>query len=162
MEEWNKQEGQSQGVSGFGQVLNAKKDEPKVQAFQGQGISIGGSASHVMSDEDAILIAQYGDDPELLQAIKASMNEAQINSYQIPEEPGKDAEPSTVCTVQLRGPNGNKFIRRFAKGTTTLNDLINYFKKETNDNTNITLVIPLSKKDLSDPTKTLAQLQFAN
>jgi hypothetical protein len=34
-----------------------------------------------MSDEDAILIAQYGDDPELLQAIKASMNEAQINSY---------------------------------------------------------------------------------
>jgi len=26
-----------------------------------------------MSDEDAILIAQYGDDPELLMAIKASM-----------------------------------------------------------------------------------------
>jgi len=32
-----------------------------------------------MTDEEAMLIAQYGEDPELLAAIKASMEEEQLS-----------------------------------------------------------------------------------
>jgi hypothetical protein len=36
MEEWNKQDNQSEGGSGMvGHVMNAKADVPKIQAFQG-------------------------------------------------------------------------------------------------------------------------------
>lgn len=111
-----------------------------------------------MSDEDAILIAQYGDDPELLAAIKASMNDAALSSYEFPNEPPANAEPSTVCTVQLKGPSGNKLLRRFLKKETTLQHLVNFFKKEMKENTPITLVIPFSKKDLSNLGATLAEL----
>lgn len=68
-----------------------------------------------MSDEDAALIAQYGDDPELLAALKASMNEAQLASYVIPDEPPADAEPSLVTLIRLRGPNGENYSRRFLR-----------------------------------------------
>lgn len=37
---------------------------------------------------------QYGDDPELLMAIKASMNEDVINSLFVAEEPPTDADPT--------------------------------------------------------------------
>lgn len=52
-----------------------------------------------MSDEDAILIAQYGDDPELLMAIKASMQEEQMKVLNIPEEPPADADPASVVVI---------------------------------------------------------------
>ena len=52
-----------------------------------------------MSDEDAILIAQYGDDPELLMAIKASMQEEQMKALNIPEEPSADADPASVVVI---------------------------------------------------------------
>lgn len=52
-----------------------------------------------MSDEDAILIAQYGDDPELLMAIKASMQEEQMKVLNIPEEPSADADPASVVVI---------------------------------------------------------------
>ncbi len=52
-----------------------------------------------MSDEDAILIAQYGDDPELLMAIKASMQEEQMKALNIPEEPPADADPASVVVI---------------------------------------------------------------
>jgi|688.fasta_scaffold1869584_1 hypothetical protein len=48
-------------------------------------------------------------------------------------------------------------MRKFDKQN-TLQDVVNYFKKETNDNSKLSLVIPLSKKDLSDLNKTLAEL----
>ena len=85
------------------------------------------------------------------------MNEAQLKSYQVPPEPGANADPQTVCTLQLRGPSGKKLMRKFDKQN-TLQDVVNYFKKETNDNSKLSLVIPLSKKDLSDLNKTLAEL----
>ncbi len=52
-----------------------------------------------MSDEDAILIAQYGDDPELLMAIKASMQEEQMKALNIPGEPPADADPASVVVI---------------------------------------------------------------
>jgi len=52
-----------------------------------------------MSDEDAILTAQYGDDPELLMAIKASMQEEQMKALNIPEEPPADADPASVVVI---------------------------------------------------------------
>jgi len=45
------------------------------------------------------LIEQYGDDPELLIAIKASMNEGVISSLIVVEEPSADADPNQVCNV---------------------------------------------------------------
>lgn len=85
MAEWEKQsESQDNGSGMVGTVLNggqntAAPEQPKFQAFTGQGFSMGevqsANGGQQMSDEDAALIAQYGDDPELLAAIKASMNE---------------------------------------------------------------------------------------
>jgi hypothetical protein len=66
------------------------------------------------------LIEQYGDDPELLIAIKASMNEGIISSLIVVEEPPTDADPAQVCNVQIRGPNGERFVRRFWRSNTTI------------------------------------------
>ena len=52
------------------------------------------------------LMAQYGDDPELLAAIKASMNEAQMNEMVIPDEPGTDVDPALICLIRFRAPDG--------------------------------------------------------
>ncbi len=76
-----------------------------------------------MSDEDAILIAQYGEDPELLMAIKASMQEEQMKALSIPDEPPADADPAMVVVIQARCPDGSKLQRRFAKDTTRVLDL---------------------------------------
>lgn len=61
-----------------------------------------------MSDEDMALIAQYGDDPELLMAIKASMQEEAMKVLQVADEPPADADPATVVTIQARCPDGTK------------------------------------------------------
>jgi len=45
------------------------------------------------------LIEQYGEDPELLMAIKASMNEDLLNNLKIVEEPPKEADASLICQV---------------------------------------------------------------
>ena len=45
-----------------------------------------------MSDQDIALMEQYGEDPELLMAIKASMNEDHLNQLIVVEEPPKDAD----------------------------------------------------------------------
>lgn len=74
-----------------------------------------------MSDEDAILIAQYGDDPELIMAIKASIQaqqEEELKTIQLQNEPPADADPSSIVVVQLRCPDGSKLQRRFYKDTT--------------------------------------------
>jgi hypothetical protein len=63
-------------------------------------VSLGGAQADVqMSDEDAILIAQYGEDPELLMAIKMSMQEEQLHALSVPDEPAIDADPAIVVTV---------------------------------------------------------------
>lgn len=68
-----------------------------------------------------------------------------------------------MCTIKLRGPNGETLSRRFDKNGTKVSDLANWFKKETNDNSSVNLVIPYPKKDLSGENfeKTLAELNFA-
>ena len=78
-----------------------KDDKPAFQTFTGTGVSLGGGPNPdvIMSDEDAALIAQYGDDPELLMAIKASMQEEQMKAIQVPDEPPADADPATVVTI---------------------------------------------------------------
>lgn len=65
------------------------------------------------------------------------MNEAALNSCQVPDEPPADADPSTVCAVRLRGPNGEQFSRRFEKATARVSDLASWYKKETKDMSSI-------------------------
>jgi len=66
------------------------------------------------------LMEQYGDDPELLMAIKASMNEDQLNQLKVVAEPPADADPTQICNVQIRGPGGERFVRKFWRGNTTI------------------------------------------
>jgi len=47
-----------------------------------------------MSDQDLALMEQYGEDPELLMAIKLSMNEDHLNSLIVVDEPPKEADPN--------------------------------------------------------------------
>lgn len=79
----------------------------------------------------------------------------------LPDEPAADADPATVCTVRMRGPDGKQYTRRFLKATGTLQDILNWFKIESKDNSTVELVIPYCKKDLSDRSKTLGELAFA-
>jgi hypothetical protein len=81
----------------------------------------------------------------------------------LPEEPAADADPATVCAIKMRGPGGENYSRRFAKATTKVSDLANWFKKESNDNSKVALLIPYPKKDLSGENleKTLEDMKFA-
>ena len=141
-----------------GQVFNQKK-KSEGPVFSGTGVSLGSSVSNQqhqqLSDQDLALIEQYGEDPELLMAIKASMNEDLLNNLIIVEEPPKEADTNLVCQVQMRGPNNEKFVRRFWRSLTSIQDLINYYKKQINQNVSVQLFITFPKKDLNDPTKTL-------
>ena len=64
------------------------------------------------------------------------MNEAAVNSVELPQEPAADADPATVTTVRMRGPDGKQYTRRFAK-VNRLQDLLNWFKAESKDNSNV-------------------------
>ena len=118
-----------------------------------------------MSDEDAILIAQYGDDPELIMAIKASMQaqqEEELKTIQLPNEPPADADPSIVVVVQLRCPDGSKLHRRFFKDTTRVQDLINFYRHEKKVplQQHVSLSTNFPKKTLDNFDMTLAELKF--
>ena len=66
-----------------------------------------------MNETDAIMYAAYADDPELAMAIKMSMLEEEAKKMVVPDEPAKDADPSTVVTLQLRLSDGSKLQRAF-------------------------------------------------
>ena len=88
MKSWEEESSKNGEGGGFvGQVLNAGKgvnksqvEKPSFQAFTGTGVSLGGGnfgGDVQMSDEDVALIAAYGEDPELLLAMKLSMQQMQ-------------------------------------------------------------------------------------
>lgn len=54
-----------------------------------------------LSEQDQLLIQEYGNDPELLAAIKASMAEEESKqmSAMVPDEPPTDADPETVTVI---------------------------------------------------------------
>ena len=54
-----------------------------------------------LSEQDQLLIQEYGNDPELLAAIKASMAEEESKqmSAMVPDEPPTDADPETVSVI---------------------------------------------------------------
>lgn len=60
----------------------------------------------------------------------------------------------------MRGPNGERFVRRFWRSKTTVSDLTKYYKKMVNQNLNTSMVIPFPKKDLTELSHTLEQYQF--
>jgi len=45
------------------------------------------------------LAQEYGDDPEMISAIIASMKEDAVAQITVPDEPPADAYPSTVCNI---------------------------------------------------------------
>jgi len=57
------------------------------------------------------------------------MQEEKLKSIKIEDEPNDDVDPTKVCTVQFKGPTNQKYVRRFLKESTTINDLINYYKQ---------------------------------
>ena len=74
--------------SGGGQL------KPKVESFTGKGVSLGGeNKKDKPSDLDAALAMQYGEDPELIAAIKASMAEEESKSMIVAQEPDKNTDP---------------------------------------------------------------------
>lgn len=90
----------------------------------------------------------------------ASMREAKLDSIQIKPEPAADCDPSQVCTIQFKGPSGQKLIRKFHREN-QIQDLINYYKHEAKETCEIALLITFPKKDLSCLTKTLDELAFS-
>ena len=104
-------------------------------------------------------MVQYENDPELLSALLASMNEAKLQSIVVPAEPPGTADPQTVCTIQFKGPTGQKFVRRFYK-INTVTDLINSYKLEMKETQTIGLFTAFPKRDLSDGSRNLSELQF--
>ena len=88
------------------------------------------------------------------------MNEELLNSFVVPAEPPTDADPAQVSNIQIRGPNGERLLRRVWKQSTTINDLVNFYKKEIKSNVNIQMVVPFPKKDLTELSLTLEQYAF--
>ena len=80
-----------------GSVINRGRggndDKPKVESFTGQGVSLGGGQTQGPSDFDLALAEQYGDDPEMIAAIKSSMAEEESKQMIVPDEPPKDFDP---------------------------------------------------------------------
>lgn len=73
------------------------------------------------------MLAAYGDDPELLAAIRESMQIAQKVSLEVPEEPSENDDPASFVVIQLRLPDGANLKRRFVRAN-TLGDIMNYYK----------------------------------
>ena len=88
------------------------------------------------------------------------MKETKLQEIVVPVEPATDVDPALVCTVQFKGPSGQKFVRKFLKQN-TINDLINYYKHESKETCELGLLIAFPKKDLSDGSRTLEDLKFA-
>ena len=67
-----------------------------------------------------------------------------------------------VVTIQLRCPDGSRLLRRFMKETTTVQEIINYYKveKKLGLANEVTLMTSFPKKVLEDTSKTLAELGF--
>ena len=105
------------------------------------------------------LAAQYGDDPELIAAIKSSMQEEESKQMIVPAEPAKDVED--VVTIQMRCPDGSRLMRRFLK-INTVSDLINYYKveKKLGLADKVTVMTTFPKKVLEDESKSLVELGF--
>ena len=97
---------------------------------------------------------QYGEDPELLAAIKASMAEEESKSMIVAQEPDKATDPQKVVTIQMRCHDGGRLLRRFLKETTTVQDLINYYKveKKLGLANEVTIMTTFPKKTLTDMT----------
>lgn len=55
----------------------------------------------------------------------------------------------------MRGPNGERFVRRFWKSKTTIQNLVNFYKKQINQNVVVRLVVTFPKKNLADMNMTL-------
>ena len=114
-----------------------------------------------MSDEEAALIAQYGDDPELLMAIKASMQEEQMKVLVVPDEPPADADPAKVVTIQAKCSD-SKLQRRFFKESTRIHDIEMWCRREKQiaQGRKVTIMMSFPKKVFDNPDATLADLKF--
>lgn len=124
MKTWNEQQpGEEEGSGGamVGQVMNKKKEDDKPK-FEGQGFALGGpqqkSSEPQMTPEEIALMNEFKDDPEMFQAMLASMREAQLDAIVIVPEPTASDDPANVCTIQFKGTQ--KVIRKFLKNQTTI------------------------------------------
>ena len=149
-----------------GSVINrgrgGQDDKPKVESFTGQGVSLGGSTQNQgPSDFDLALAEQYGDDPEMIAAIKSSMAEEESKQIIVPDEPPKDSDPDQITTLQLRCPDGSRLMRRFLR-TNHVGDVINFYKleKKVGLSTEVKIMTSFPKRVLEDATQTLAECGF--
>ena len=148
-----------------------KEEEPKFQAFTGKGVSLGSAGAEAAAGESAqqadptsdlykSLAEQYGDDPEMISAIIASMKEDELSQLQVPDEPGDDADPAQVVNIQLRMPDGQRLQRKFLR-TNTLGDIMNFIRKEKQGKlTTIKLITTFPKRVYEEGTMTLDEAKF--
>ena len=70
-----------------------------------------------------MLIAEYGEDPELLNAMRESMKQMKVDaivSIKLAPEPASDVDPNLVCGIKLRCPDGSEINRNFHRETATI------------------------------------------
>ena len=98
----------------------------------------------------------------MIAAIKQSMAEEESKQLIVPEEPAKDCDPSKVVTIQLRCPDGSRLMRRFAKETAIVQDVVNFYKveKKIGMTTQVSIMTSFPKRVLDDPMKTLLDCGF--
>mmetsp|Transcript_19597 Transcript_19597/g.30185 ORF Transcript_19597/g.30185 Transcript_19597/m.30185 type:complete len:121 (-) Transcript_19597:26-388(-) len=108
------------------------------------------------------LAAEYGDDPEMIQAIIASMKESEAENISVPDEPAADADPASVVNLQLRLPDGSKLQRKFLR-TNTLGDVFNFVKKNYKGQSSqyVKLMTTFPKKVFEDGAMTIADAKFS-
>lgn len=145
-----------------GDEKKKEPEEPKFKAFTGKGVSLndvqpasGGVDTN--SELYQTLAAEYGDDPEMIMGIIASMQTSEVSQLEVPEEPSEGAEG--VINLQLRLPDGSKLQRRFL-GTNTVGHVINFIKKSKQSFSNVKLITSFPKRVLEDPTLSLYSLKF--
>ena len=83
-----------------------EQEEPKFIAFTGKGVTLGDADGaqktqgvDTSSELYQTLAAEYGDDPEMIQGIILSMQQQEISSITVPNEPSPDADPSQVVNL---------------------------------------------------------------
>jgi hypothetical protein len=137
-----------------------KPDEPKFQAFTGQGVSMSDDQPTVDTQSELyqILAAEYGDDPEMIQGIMMSMQANEASSLDVPDEPAEGTENSVSIT--LRMPDGSKIGRRFLKSH-SLGHIINFVKKGKPGLTTVRLITTFPKKVFDDVAMTIEEAKFS-
>ena len=98
--------------------------------------------------------------------MRLSLQEEKVNSLkqlELPAEPSSDVDPSLICGIKIRCPDGSALNRNFHRDTATIQDVCNFFKVEKKHAAEINLLNSYPKKvlnTLEQMNMTLGQLNI--